>query len=131
VGSATGRGPASFSVTGGVTRGMQGSDVTLSIDSVVVRQDGTLFEEADGELVAINLDNGAFYGMNAVACSIFKFIEAPRRVAEIRDFLLETYDVDAAVCERQTLAVLAEMLSERLIERRDETAPAAAGSAPL
>jgi hypothetical protein len=110
---------------------MQGSDVTLSIDSVVIRRDGTLFEEADNELVAINLDNGAFYGMNPVACSIFKFIDTPRRVAEIRDFLLETYDVDAAVCERQTLAVLAEMLSERLIESRDEPAPSAAGSVPL
>ncbi|MGX1097924.1 PqqD family peptide modification chaperone [Amorphus sp. MBR-141] len=89
----------------------------LSMDSVVARRDGTLFEEAGGELVAINLDNGAFYGMNAVACSIFKFIDATRRVAEIRDFLLETYEVDAAVCERQMLAVLEEMLAERLIVR--------------
>ena len=110
---------------------MRGLGVTLSMNSIVLQRDGTLFEEADGELVAINLDNGAFYGMNAVACSIFKFIAAPRRVAEIRDFLLETYDVDAAVCERQTLAVLAEMLSERLIECRDAPSSSAAGSAPL
>lgn len=85
------------------------------MDSVIARQDGTLFEEADDEMVAINLENGAFYAMNAVACSIFKFIEEPRRAADIRDFLLETYDVDAEVCERQMLAVLEEMLTERLI----------------
>ncbi|MGX1307813.1 hypothetical protein AB7M35_002533 [Amorphus suaedae] len=104
-----------------------GCDVTLSMDSVIARQDGTLFEEADDELVAINLDNGAFYAMNAVASSIFKFIEEPRRAADIRDFLLETYDVDAAVCERQMLAVLEEMLAERLIVR--QAGPGAAGTA--
>lgn len=99
------------------------------MNSVVVRQAGTLFEEADNELVAINLDNGAFYGMNAVACSIFKYIDAPRRVADVRDFLLESYEVDAAVCERQMLAVLEEMLEERLIECQD--GPPAAGTVSL
>lgn len=86
-----------------------------------------MFEEADDELVAINLDNGAFYGMNTVAGSIFKFIDAPCRVADIRDFLLDSYDVAPDVCERQMLAVLHDMLAERLIDCQD--APAATGPA--
>lgn len=94
--------------------------MNATLNTLVVKCDDTLWDEVDDEMVAMNLDNGAFYGLSPVATVIMKYIEEPRRVRAIRDHLLTQYEVDAEACETQLLALLDKLAAEQLIEYRDD-----------
>ncbi len=97
--------------------------MNTTLDTLVVKCEDTLWDEVDDEMVAMNLENGAFYGLSPVATVIMKYIEEPRRVRAIRDHLLTQYEVDAETCKTQLLALLDQMAAEQLIEYRDDAGP--------
>ena len=92
-------------------------------DVTVSRRVGLLEAEVDGELVALNVDQGTCYGFNATATRIWGMIEEPKKVSELRDALLAEYDVDPETCERQLSELLAELEGDGLITM--EAAPSA------
>jgi hypothetical protein len=69
-----------------------------------------------GEVVILNLQDGVYYGLNAVGARIWGLLEQPRSVEEIHAVLLEEYDIDAAVCEKQVAAVLNDLAAHGLVE---------------
>jgi hypothetical protein len=89
---------------------------TLSIDSVVVRVKRTMDAEVDDEIVALNLDTGASYGLNAVGARIWKLIAKPTRVAEMCAGLVAEYAVEPSTCEREVLDLLGKLQAESLLE---------------
>jgi Coenzyme PQQ synthesis protein D (PqqD) len=69
------------------------------------------------EAVLLSMRDGEYYGLNEVAASIWRQIQQPRTVLQVRDALLEEYnDVDKVECERAIVAFLAEMISLKLID---------------
>ena len=90
----------------------------MTEDVLVARRVGLLEAEVDGELVALDVDQGTCYGFNATATRIWSLIEAPKRVSELRDALLEEYEVDRETCERELSALLAELEKDGLIEMK-------------
>jgi hypothetical protein len=56
-----------------------------------------------------------------VGASIWKLIQEPRKVSEIRDAILKEYDVEPDRCETDLLALLQELLEKELIEVKNET----------
>ena len=91
-------------------------------DVLVQRRVGLLEAEVDGELVALDVDQGTCYGFNATATRIWALIEEPKRVSELRDALLEEFDVDADTCQEQLAELLGELEKDGLIQM---TAPPA------
>jgi hypothetical protein len=87
----------------------------MTEDVIVSRRTSLLEAEVDGELVGLNVDQGTCYGFNATATRIWTLIEQPRRVSELRDALLEEYDIDPETCEEQLRALLAELQQDGLI----------------
>lgn len=73
------------------------------------------------EVAILHLSTGVYYGLDAVAARIWNLIREPRRVSEIRDALVDEYDVEPARCERDLLALLQELAAAGLIEIRSET----------
>jgi coenzyme PQQ synthesis protein D (PqqD) len=69
-----------------------------------------------GEVVILNLQDGVYYGLNAVGARIWKLIEEPRSVDEIRAVLLEEYDIAADACGRQLAAVLNDLAAHGLVD---------------
>jgi hypothetical protein len=61
-----------------------------------------------------------YYGLDAVGARIWSLIQEPRTVNEIRDILLEEYEVEPERCERDLLALLQKLADEGLIEVKDE-----------
>ena len=96
--------------------------MTMTLDTLVMKRADALYDEIDGEITVMKLEDGAFYRLNAVATQILHAISKPRRVAEIRDHLLTCYEVDVATCEAQLLALLDQLAAEHLIECHDGTA---------
>ena len=69
-----------------------------------------------GEVAILDLKAGVYYGLDAVGARIWSLIQKPRTVNEIRDILLEEYEVEPERCERDLLALLQRLADEGIIE---------------
>ena len=72
-----------------------------------------------GEVAILDLKAGVYYGLDAVGARIWSLIQEPRTVNEIRDILLEEYEVEPERCERDLLVLLQRLADEGIIEVED------------
>lgn len=89
-------------------------------DIVVARRAGLLEAEVDGEIVGLHVEKGTCYGFNVTATRVWGLIETPRTVRDIRDSLIEEYEVEPAVCEAELADLLTELEADGLVELRRE-----------
>ena len=91
----------------------------LVAEDLMVARLGEMIEtEVDGELVALHIDNGTCYGFNSTATRIWGLIEQPKRLSELKEALLNEFDVDPATCEAQLRDLLDELAADGLVEIR-------------
>jgi hypothetical protein len=91
----------------------------VSGSSTVVAAKDQVSSDLGGEVAILDLKAGVYYGLDAVGARIWSFIQEPRTVNEIRDILLEEYDVEPERCERDLLALLRRLADEGLVEVRN------------
>lgn len=72
--------------------------------------------ELAGETVILDLASGKYYGLDAVASSVWDYLQAPHGVDELVSHLLETFDVSPDQCRNEVSAHLSEMQRLGLIE---------------
>ena len=70
----------------------------------------------DGEVVILNLKDGVYYGLNSIGSRIWALIQEPRTVREVRDTLLQEYEIEEECCTQELLALLQDLASHELIE---------------
>lgn len=88
-------------------------------DVLVVRRPGVLMEaEVDDELVGLDVESGTCYGFNVTATRIWSLLTEPRPFSQLRDALIDEYDVDRAECEARLLQLLDEWREEGLVEMK-------------
>ena len=75
-----------------------------------------------GETAILDLKSGQYYGLNPVGARIWQLIQESRMVSDVLNIIQSEYDVDAQSCERDLLALLAELQSKGLVEMKDATA---------
>jgi Coenzyme PQQ synthesis protein D (PqqD) len=98
-------------------------DITppLSGHSTVVAVKQQVSSDLDDEAVILHLKAGVYYGLDSVGARIWALIQEPKTVDEIKDAILNEYDVEPDQCERDVLALLQELAAEDLIEVTTET----------
>lgn len=82
--------------------------------------------DLDDEAAILNLKTGVYFGLNEVGASVWRSIQQPRTVAEIRAALLADFDVEPERCARDLEALLEDLLQHQLIEIQ----PGNGGSVP-
>lgn len=75
--------------------------------------------DLEGEAVILHLQEGVYYGLNEVASKVWKLVQEPRSIMEIRDALLADYDVEADDCTRDLLELLKRFRDWKLVELRN------------
>lgn len=90
-------------------------DTDISLTSRIQRHSGLVHAEIEGEIVMMDLDQGAYYGLDCVASRIWQLIEVPQGVADICDRLMGEYDVAPEQCQRDVIGFLRELASRDLI----------------
>jgi|SRR5690348_1667023 coenzyme PQQ synthesis protein D (PqqD) len=89
----------------------------LSRETVVRASPQQVFCNVADEAVLLSMRDGAYYGLNEVAASIWKHIQEPLTLLELRDALLAEYcDIDEDECERAVASFLMEMISLKLVD---------------
>ena len=91
-------------------------DAGLSLDSIVTVAAEQVSCPLGDEAAILNLKNTVYYGLDPVGSRIWSLLQQARSVSELRDLLLEEYDVDAGRCESDLLALLEKMRAEGLIQ---------------
>jgi hypothetical protein len=76
-----------------------------------------------GEAVILSLKSGQYFGLNEVGARIWNLIQEPKTVNEIRDALLQEYDVETECCERELLVLLQDLAAKGLVDIKDGKAP--------
>ena len=91
-------------------------DADLSVHSIVIATPEQVSCPLGEESAILNLKNTVYYGLNPVGARVWNLLQQPRTVGELRDTLLDEYDVDATRCETDLLQLLGKMRSEGLIQ---------------
>jgi Coenzyme PQQ synthesis protein D (PqqD) len=95
----------------------------LTPDSVVVVSKDQMASDIAGETVILGLSAGRYYGLDAVGARIWQLIQTPKAVADVRQTIVQEYEVDPGRCEADLLQLLEKMLAAGLVEiRRDAEA---------
>ena len=92
-------------------------------NATVVAVNEQVCADLAGESVILNLKSGVYYGLNEVGAKIWQLIQQPKTVTEIREALLQDYDVEPEDCQRDLLILLQELAAVKLIEVKHEAAP--------
>ena len=93
---------------------------TISDRSTVVVMKDQVSCDLSGEAAILNLKTSVYFGLNTVGASIWKLIQEPRTVKEIKEAILEEFDVEPDLCEHDVLELLQELSTHGLIEIVDE-----------
>jgi len=88
----------------------------ISNASIVAAVSHQVSSDLAGEVVILNLQDGVYYGLNAVGARIWSLLVQPRSVGQIQAVLLEEYNIEPAICEQQVVSVLNDLAAHGLIE---------------
>ncbi|NET04900.1 MAG: lasso peptide biosynthesis PqqD family chaperone [Symploca sp. SIO2B6] len=88
--------------------------------SNVVAVKDQVSSDLEGESVILHLKSGTYYGLNDVGASIWNLIQEPKKVSELREAILEEYEVEPEQCEREILELLQQLAAKELIEVKNE-----------
>jgi len=90
----------------------------LSLNSIIVATSEQVSCPLGEESCILNLKNSSYYGLDPVGACVWNLLREPRTVGDLRNALLDEYEVEAESCERNLLDLLENMRAEGLIEVR-------------
>jgi hypothetical protein len=89
--------------------------LSLSIDSVLVRDREPKAADLDGGVVVLSVRAGAYFGFNRVASEIWTMLAEPCRVGRIFAALADGHDVDGPTLTRDVTPFLQALVAHRLV----------------
>ena len=92
----------------------------VSIQSVISHARDVIHSNLADEVVLLDLKSGVYHGLEAVGARVWELLASPVSVRQVRDKLLEEYDVDPRQCEQDLLKLIEELRNHGLVEVRSE-----------
>jgi hypothetical protein len=87
----------------------------LTLDFLVARTQEILASEMGKETVMLDVQKGAYFGMDEIGSTIWGMIKTPVRIAELCAALQTRFSVDAEECQRDVLAFLEDLKKQGLL----------------
>lgn len=82
----------------------------------VYKRNADLMEADLGdEIVALHLDEGTCFGFNEVAAWVWRRLAEPATFDQLRDELLEKYDVSADQCGQELRVLVDDLVAKKLL----------------
>ena len=92
-----------------------GKNGAISLEATVVVAPEQISCELQDEAVILSLSGGVYYGLNSVGSRVWELLQKPRLVRDIRDILLDEYDVNEDLCTLQLVDLLEQLREWRLL----------------
>jgi coenzyme PQQ synthesis protein D (PqqD) len=93
--------------------------LSLTIDSVLVRESEPKAAALHGGIVVLSVRAGAYFSFNCVASEIWNMLAEPCRVGGIFDRFAQSHEVDVQTLARDVTPFLQELLAHRLVRLID------------
>ena len=93
------------------------SSGAISTDSVVVAAQQQVSSQLGEETVILQLEDGVYYGLDPVGTRIWTLLQEPHVVRDIRDRILEEYEVEPERCECDLITLLDQLAERSLVFR--------------
>ena len=74
-----------------------------------------LSQEVSGETVLLDLNNESYFGLNEVGTRIWQLLQAEENLQNIYEKLLDEFEVDAEVLQRDFDNIIKELLQSKVI----------------
>ncbi|MES2441562.1 MAG: PqqD family peptide modification chaperone [Pseudomonadota bacterium] len=81
----------------------------------LVRASQIIATEVDGEIVLISIEDGKYFGLDAIGSEIWRRLEEPRSVEALTAELQDHFDGDPETIERETLDFLDKLSEQKLL----------------
>lgn len=95
--------------------GIRKKKMEIGPDTVLQRRNDLLFNEIDGEVVMLSVENSEYYGINKVGSRIWELLEKPLCLRELVNNLLDEYELQEEQCIADTLAFINILRDKKLI----------------
>ena len=89
---------------------------SISLDCVVSPNKDLVFSNVADEVVILDLKSGVYHGLESVGARAWELMAEARPVREVRDLLLDEYDVECQQCESDLLRLIEELKSHGLVD---------------
>lgn len=92
---------------------------TISESTIIMAGTDPVASEMANEVVILDPKSGMYFGLDQVGVRIWELIQEPKSVKDIRDTILEEYDVEVDRCEQDLFGLFRAMSDHGLIEYRN------------
>jgi hypothetical protein len=92
----------------------------ISLKTIVVASKENVSCALGDEAAILHMSSGVYYGLDPVGARIWKLLEQPKLVEDLRTAIVDEYDVESAKCESDLLSLLEKLRAEGLIEIQSE-----------
>jgi hypothetical protein len=87
----------------------------IGLDTIIKRKNDMLFNEIDGEVVILSIENSEYFGLDMIGSRIWELLEQPLSFKNLVTSLLEEYEVTEQQCIEDTLIFLNKLVDKKLI----------------
>ena len=82
---------------------------------ITIRAD-VLSRLVEGEAVLLDLKSGTYFGLNEVGSEVWEIIGTGASLGEIKDQLMDRFEVDRATLDRDLAALIAQLQDRGLVD---------------
>ena len=94
-------------------------DSPISDPCVVVATKEHFSSPLGDDIIILDVKAGLYLSLDNVGALVWDLVQSPVTVKDLRAAILEKYEVDPEVCERDLLALLRELADRNLVEIRN------------
>jgi hypothetical protein len=91
------------------------SNIEITPNTIFRRSSDLLFNEIDGEVIMLSIENSEYYGMDKVASRIWELLDKPLNLKELIARLVIEYDISEQQCTKDTLDFLKKLIDKKLL----------------
>lgn len=96
----------------------------ITARTTVQHKRDALAADVGGEFVLMSVEQGKYFGLDEIGSEVWRRIEQPVGVAQLCAALASEYDGEAAVIERDVIALLQQLGEHDFLEDLGETSAA-------
>ncbi len=85
-------------------------------NTIIIRKDDFISSEIDNQTVMMSVETSKYYGFDEIGSVIWAKIENEISFGDLVNKLLEEYNIDREVCEKDTTEFLEKLVKMKLID---------------
>ncbi len=91
----------------------------ITAETVISRSESLISNSLGEDVVMMDIEEGAYYGLEAVAASIWKHTETPISVGSLCELLMKEYKISNDRCLQEVTKFLGDMVDRKMVQISD------------